>query len=71
MGDRILVQATEEDPDLGITYRMQVTRSAAGKPGGFVTISRVEDGNDYDELCIEVPDLSVLAPAVEWARGKA
>lgn len=69
MSERILAQVDDDDAELGITYRLLVTRSAAGKPGGFVTISRAEDGNDFEEFCVEVPDLSVFAPAVEWARG--
>lgn len=69
MGDRILVQATEEDAELGIAYHLIVSRSPMGPPGGFVTVRRTEGGGDEDELTVAVPDLSVLAPAVEWARG--
>lgn len=71
MGDRSLVVATEEDDDLGLTYHLVVTRSPMGPPGGWVSIARVEANGDDEELSIEIPDLTVLETAVEWARGTA
>lgn len=69
MSDRVLVHETEEDDDLGVTWHLVVSRSAAGRPGGFVEVARVDQANDEETLVIQLPDLAVLAPAIEWARG--
>lgn len=69
MGDRILVHEREEDDDLGVTYHLIVQRSSLGRPGGFVSIARVQEGGDEEELSIQLEDLRVLSAAVGWADG--
>lgn len=69
MSDRTLVHVREQDAQLGIDYHLTVHRSSLGAPGGFVEITRVEDGGDEDTLSIQLSDLRVLRAVIEWADG--
>lgn len=71
MADRRLVQYEEQRLADGPHFTLIVDRSAAGPPGGLVTIHyRSVDGTlPEQQLTVVMDDLRRLQPALDWANG--
>ena len=72
MADRTLVLYEEPRNPEGPHWTLAVERSAAGRPGGMLTIAeKFEPGAPIRdrEMTVVLDDLRRLAPAVEWAEA--
>lgn len=73
MADRTLVEYEEPRAPEGPFWTLSVERSAAGAPGGLITIKvRSFDGTLPEQaMTIVLEDLRALQPALDWANGGA
>lgn len=72
MADRTLVEYEESRNPTGPYWTLAVERSAAGAPGGLVTIREsFPPGSPFTsrEMTIVLEDLRILQPALDWANG--
>lgn len=62
-----------EDGELhkvGMWEEVAVERSAAGQPGLLFIITRYENSQQFDQMCVSVPDGNAfLAPVLHWLAG--
>ena len=71
MADRTLLEYEEPRNPEGPHWKLAIERSAAGRPGGLVTISyaSVDGSIPSTEMTVVLEDLRVLQPALDWADG--
>lgn len=69
MADRRLVEYQEQRAADGPYWTLIVERSAAGAPGGLVTIhyASVDGTLDEQQMTVVLDDLRRLQPALDWA----
>lgn len=80
MSNRTLARADDnpgeilEDGELhklGMWEEVTIERSAAGSPGLLFVITRYENDQMYDQMCVSVKDgAAFLAPVIAWLSGK-
>lgn len=79
MSNRILTRADDnpgeilEDGELhktGMWDEITIERSSAGAPGLVFIITRYENDQMYDQMCVTIPDgAAFLAPVNAWLNG--
>lgn len=72
MADRTLVLYEEPRNPEGPHWTLAIERSAAGQPGGIITIAeKFEPGMPLAdrEMTVVLDDLRRLQPALDWANG--
>lgn len=76
MANRVLARADDNPGEIladgelhktGMWEEITIKRSAAGAPGLLFIITRYENDQKYDQMCVRVPDgAAFLAPVNGW-----
>lgn len=81
MANRTLARHTDNTPEIledgephnvGMWEQVTIERSAAGQPGLLFVITRYENDQMFDQMCVVVPDgAAFLAPVNKWLEARA